>query len=993
MPDPPAIPASIGGGHGGGPKKKFGKNLNRLLVPAATRAPPPPTAIARLSSRTPTKGSGLAFLSSKTKLSSSAKAGAAVGSGAGNGAGAGAGASGGGGGGRDGGGSANGPSAPPVLMVAPEPTSVHDALLTAAAAEAGLVAYPRAEEREVDAWGTVQQSKEQRELKERAAERQARAQQQQQQQQQEEEEERRQTRLRLAEERKRELMERRRQREEVMAKDLETDATAGPSSAGPRPADPQQPNDTAAEAMASQPDAMARLARERAAARKAEEEERFRLQREGAARRLRELEEKMGASGAGGNAATGGGGSGGNSSSGRAAVDPTEVQNWRQRSRPQQLGTQIKLERLGGGGADAGRNGTAAAAAAGGGSTPKSKSIMAAAAAARKASGGLASSPSSRTRGGDALAGRSLWDPNQGRTFSSLVGGSATGVVATAEDIGGAGAAGAGAGAGALEEHPVSPLKDYDDSFDRGDGRGGGGRGGRMVVDVDEYRRGSSGRRGGGDRRRADSNAGSSDRGRSNSNVSDYGRYAYEVGPPEMDRLIHVADYETTDRGEGVRKAEAPRLLFDPTTGSMVEAKDIPPEKKAKKSKKERKSRAAADGGPLLLRRPEDNDDGGKSAARKGSKKEKTKRGDDAKGVKKGSRSRSQPKLPRTCGVLYRRDDRGRFVCADGCDADQGYGAHSVPGGKIRNPAGHAAFVKEQKRVQQEAAAYRASPRGDGGYFANGGYQQGDDYGQDYMGGYDGYGGYGDAVASKEEELVAPEVALVKADEDLKLMVGEDSPTLKPSAREFAPSQAALAAASSAPAASAKNQKSGDDAKAKSNSNTFAALYCDDDEEEEDTADEDHAIGLGFDPTQNMDAVMMSPAGSPSKGKVEIEAEPFELAMGQMTVVETEDVDGSPRMPFSGRRGKSEASRLLGNVAAAWSLSEPGGAEEATDGGNAAFTTAFGDWKLTSDGGEDGDDKMPASFLNLEQFGSSEDLVGIGGILDDLDTDKEEEDG
>ena len=96
-------------------------------------------------------------------------------------------------------------------------------------------------------------------------------------------------------------------------------------------------------------------------------------------------------------------------------------------------------------------------------------------------------------------------------------------------------------------------------------------------------------------------------------------------------------------------------------------------------------------------------------------------------------------------------------------------------------------------------------------------------------------------------------------------------------------------------------------------------------------------------------------------------------------------------MPFSGRRGKSEASRLLSNVAATWSLSETGGAEEATNGGT--FTTAFGDWKLTSDGGEAADEQVPASFLDLEQFGSTEDLAAIGGILDDHDTDKVEEDG
>ena len=961
MPDPPPVPTSIstGVGGGGGTKKKFGQNLNRL-VPAA--APPPPTGVARLSSRTSTKSTGLAFLSSKTKLSASSSSASGGGAAA-------ASANGPGGGTAGGKGTpAASPTKPPPPVVAPEPKSAHDALLTAAAAEAGLVTYPRAEEREVDAWGTVQQSKEQKAAAAAAAERKAR--------EEEEERQKQQQKLQLAEERKRELMERRRQREATLARaegdaegaNTNTDAAAAAAAENP---------------VESQPDVMARLARERAAARKAEEEERFRLQREGAARRLRELEEKMGASPAAN--------SSGHASSSRAAaaVDPTEVQNWRQRSRPQQLGTQIKLERLGGGGASGAGGGADAAAGRYGGprSSPPKNSIMAAAAAARKASGGLAGSPSHRGRAaGDALANRSLWDPNQGRTFSSLVGGSTTGVVATAEDMGG------GYGGNApVEQDPVSPLKDYDDSFDRGDGTGG--RSGRMVVDVDEYRRGGGSRR---DRRRADSNAGSSDRGRSNSNVSDYDRYAYEVEPPEMDRVIHVADYETTDRGEGTRKVEAPRLLFDPTTGSMVAAKNVPAEKKAKKSsnKKERKSRATADGGgPLLLRRPDDNDDGGKSSSRKGSKKERTKRGDEAKSGKNGSRSRAQPKLPRTCGVLYRRDDRGRFVCADGCDADQGYGAHSVPGGKIRNPAGHAAFVKEQKRMQQEAAAYRTSSRGDGGYYGNGTYQQGDDYGQDYMGGYEGYGGYGDAGASKEEELMAPEVALVKADEDLKLMVGEDSPTLKPSAREFAPSQAALAAASSAPTANAKNGKSGDDAKTKSNSNAFAALYVDD-EEEDDTDDEDHAIGLGFDPTQNMDAVMMSPASSPRKGKVEVEAEPFELAMGQMTVVETEDGEGSPRMPFSGRRGKSEASRLLGNVSAAWSISETGGAEKAADGGGADFTTAFGNWNVTSDGGEEDVDqhKMPASFLNLEEFGSSEDLVGIGGILNGLDDDDDDDD-
>jgi hypothetical protein len=258
--------------------------------------------------------------------------------------------------------------------------------------------------------------------------------------------------------------------------------------------------------------------------------------------------------------------------------------------------------------------------------------------------------------------------------------------------------------------------------------------------------------------------------------------------------------------------------------------------------------------------------------------------------------------------------------------------------------------------------------------------------------------GYGGKV---ETEEVAPEVPLVTADEDLKLIVGEDSPTLKPSAREFAPSHAALAATS----VRGTNKKSSDDADAADAKNkeeeemddVAAGFAIDgiigDDEEDEDDDDEVHAVGLGFDPTLNMDSVMMSPAGSPSKGNVD--AEPFALALGQMAVVETEDVGGSPRMPFSSRMGKkADGSRILGNVSTAWSLSA--GAEE-SNGGNAFAASTFSNWGLLGNaaGGDDADTKAAdgeagkeqsaASFLSLStKLGSPDDAspwgTGFGGL-------------
>lgn len=54
-------------------------------------------------------------------------------------------------------------------------------------------------------------------------------------------------------------------------------------------------------------------------------------------------------------------------------------------------------------------------------------------------------------------------------------------------------------------------------------------------------------------------------------------------------------------------------------------------------------------------------------------------------------------RIPRTCGVRYKIDKSGNYLIADGCEPDNGYGAHRVPGGKVKNPGAHAKLLNQQE--------------------------------------------------------------------------------------------------------------------------------------------------------------------------------------------------------------------------------------------------------------------------------------------------------
>lgn len=264
----------------------------------------------------------------------------------------------------------------------------------------------------------------------------------------------------------------------------------------------------------------------------------------------------------------------------------------------------------------------------------------------------------------------------------------------------------------------------------------------------------------------------------SNNRISHRGDDNEETAPTTTTTqpVIHISNYETRDRGERDKNA-GPRMLFDPKSGSMVAADEGGRSKKGKPKGRKDRPRQDENG---------DLDNGGRLKRRGRGRDKKSDDGSTKDGSKKrsGKIQREPDRLPRTCGVLYKRDELGNCVCVDGCESgDLGYGAHSVPGGRVRNPDEYEKFVAQQKAYEQEG--------GNGLAYGLEGYGSAQAYYTEEQAGY--------MAATKEPEMKQKEIDWVKPDEKIELVTGEeDSPTLQATAHSFFPSQAALAAAAAA---------------------------------------------------------------------------------------------------------------------------------------------------------------------------------------------------
>ena len=301
-------------------------------------------------------------------------------------------------------------------------------------------------------------------------------------------------------------------------------------------------------------------------------------------------------------------------------------------------------------------------------------------------------------------------------------------------------------------------------------------------------------------------------------NVQEHNVHTAESPEGTKEELIHLSSYEDRDRGTR-NGSSAPRMLFDPKSGSMVEVKSR--DESANAKRKERKPRHR--NRDAKVETPTENRKNPRKL--KGRKESMSSEKSDSEKKPKAS-----TRLPRTCGVLYARNEHGTFVCKDECDGDLGYGCHSVPGGRVRNAEGYQKFVDEHAEIFQKHKEMME------GYEAGTGNEPSES------------GGLMLDTGFNLEEPPQP-LEWVKADDKIELAMGvEDSPTLKPTAPEWAPSQAALAAAAAAAAAKGNiatdisAEESGEDAG----------------EEELDDEDEVHS-GLGF----SMD-FMSSPSHLPN---------------------------------------------------------------------------------------------------------------------------------
>ncbi|KAL7489892.1 hypothetical protein ACHAW6_015619 [Cyclotella cf. meneghiniana] len=204
-----------------------------------------------------------------------------------------------------------------------------------------------------------------------------------------------------------------------------------------------------------------------------------------------------------------------------------------------------------------------------------------------------------------------------------------------------------------------------------------------------------------------------------------------EESPPPSVRMVNLNSFEDRDRGvgRGPSSGSGPRMLFDPTSGSLVAAPSgeslqhhhhhqqqhsplvgVKGSVKKTKSQQQQLSQKPLPGAgkyvdnttKFLSRRQE-----GDTAKQKQvlqHKKDKI--------IPANPRSppkSSRVKLPRTRGVLFRMDERGNYVNADECEADCGYGQHSVPGGKVKNHDAYAKLIEQNQQPTQQENSFQKS--------------------------------------------------------------------------------------------------------------------------------------------------------------------------------------------------------------------------------------------------------------------------------------------
>jgi hypothetical protein len=402
-------------------------------------------------------------------------------------------------------------------------------------------------------------------------------------------------------------------------------------------------------------------------------------------------------------------------------------------------------------------------------------------------------------------------------------------------------------------------------------------------------------------------------------------------------------------------------MLFDPKSGSMVAAPTLSKEKKVTKKNTSRKnSKDTTDDASSVSNAPKvEKDVYGKSArqsakTRQLTSKRNVKDVDDKKMLPKSEFSslKSQRVLPRTCGVLYKYNENGDIVSADGCEGDRGYGAHSVPGGRIKNPKAYAALKQKESESGRHHTKRPNMKNGIDNSSSEPSYTQGLNRSH-FMRKMPNQ-----PSNSTDSAVPSSTVEVLRGDEKLDLLSNIDaSPKLQATAAAWAPSQAVLALTATNTKHVSREVLSLDpDDDVESNDqisesgvhamNAIALIDTDSVNEilENEEPSPSIDLGLGFDPSKNMDSLMMSPAmGAETPSSIDIT---------DLNLKESPSRIRSTSNPFI------TPNSILGS--STWS----------TGGNNSSTMGSLSNWDLlsgkgTTQGGNIHRNEAPKTFLSL----------------------------
>lgn len=400
--------------------------------------------------------------------------------------------------------------------------------------------------------------------------------------------------------------------------------------------------------------------------------------------------------------------------------------------------------------------------------------------------------------------------------------------------------------------------------------------------------------------------------------------------------IIHLSSYEDRDRGERGTSA-GPRMLYDPKSGSMVAVPSREDTAASGRGRKDRgkKGKNVRDKEGKVDLKPDTSNDSSKGG-RKGKQRreeivnQRKESGSQVKIDSKKGRILSDRKLPRTCGVLYAKDNKGNYFCADGCDGDLGYGAHSVPGGHTRNPDAYAKFRESREQAQGKESDTLDSRLENS---INSGALQGES-----TPGVTLHTGFGVPESNEVKH------DWIKPNEKIELITGiADSPTLQATAKAWAPSRTALAAAVAAAGKAVKPSST--------------------DKVDEQVEDDVSPFGLGFDPTLNMNSVMHSPSAEPES---------------RFDTVNLATLSLEPAL-----QGTANSANIFAfESGATWGSNNTTGGNGATWG--STHVTASNDWGMPSSGVAFSNDDpnssvMANAFLSLPSTNTWGAVPGLGG--------------